>query len=30
MKCDTIARGVVNAARDVNLKMPLVVRLSGR
>jgi len=29
MKCDVIAEGVVAAARDVQLKVPLVVRLEG-
>ncbi len=29
MKCDVIANGVVAAARDVQLKVPLVVRLEG-
>jgi succinyl-CoA synthetase beta subunit len=29
MKCDVIAAGVVAAARDVQLKIPLVVRLEG-
>jgi len=29
MKCDVIAEGVVAAARDVHLKVPLVVRLEG-
>ena len=29
MKCDTIATGVVTAAREVSLKVPLVVRLEG-
>jgi succinyl-CoA synthetase beta subunit len=29
MKCDTIAEGVVAAARDVHLAVPLVVRLEG-
>jgi succinyl-CoA synthetase beta subunit len=29
MKCDTIATGVVQAARQVALKVPLVVRLEG-
>ena len=29
MKCDTIASGVVQAARDVNLAVPLVVRMKG-
>ncbi|MFM8979697.1 MAG: ADP-forming succinate--CoA ligase subunit beta [Planctomycetia bacterium] len=29
MKCDVVAQGVVNAARAVGLKHPLVVRLEG-
>ena len=29
MKCDTIANGVVAAAREVNLQVPLVVRMKG-
>ncbi len=29
MKCDIIAEGVVAAARDVDLKLPVVVRLEG-
>ena len=29
MKCDVIADGVVAAAREVSLKVPLVVRLEG-
>ena len=29
MKCDVIAQGVVSAAREVRLKVPLVVRLEG-
>ena len=29
MKCDMIAEGVVAAAREVNLNVPLVVRLEG-
>lgn len=29
MKCDTIATGVVQAARDVQIKVPVVVRLQG-
>lgn len=29
MKCDIIADGIVAAARDVNLSVPLVVRLEG-
>jgi len=29
MKCDVIARGVIAAAKTVDLKIPLVVRLEG-
>ncbi|HEX6690502.1 MAG TPA: hypothetical protein VF110_05070, partial [Burkholderiales bacterium] len=29
MKCDTIAAGVVAAAREVKLSVPLVVRMKG-
>ena len=29
MRCDTIATGVVAAAREVNLSVPLVVRMKG-
>ena len=29
MRCDVIAEGLVNAAREVNLGVPLVVRLEG-
>ena len=29
MKCDTIALGIIQAAKEVGLKMPLVVRLEG-
>src|SRR6202043_2488084 len=29
MRCDVIAKGVVAAAREVNLHVPLVVRLEG-
>jgi len=29
MKCDTIADGIVTAAKEVNLSVPLVVRLEG-
>jgi succinyl-CoA synthetase beta subunit len=29
MKCDTIATGVVAAAREVKLSVPLVVRMKG-
>ena len=29
MKCDVIAEGVIAAAKEVRLKVPLVVRLEG-
>ena len=29
MRCDTIAEGVIAAAREVNLSVPLVVRMKG-
>ncbi len=29
MRCDVIAEGVVSAAREVQLSVPLVVRLEG-
>ena len=29
MRCDVIASGIVNAAKEVSLKVPLVVRLEG-
>jgi succinyl-CoA synthetase beta subunit len=29
MKCDVIARGIVAAAKEVGLEVPLVVRLEG-
>ena len=29
MKCDVIAEGIVKAAKEVELKLPLVVRLEG-
>ena len=29
MRCDVIAEGVIAAAKDVDLKIPLVVRLEG-
>ena len=29
MKCDTIAKGVIAAAREVKLSIPLIVRLEG-
>ena len=29
MKCDVIAEGIVNAAKGVGIKVPLIVRLEG-
>ena len=29
MRCDVLAKGVVDAAKDTNLSVPLVVRLAG-
>lgn len=29
MKCDVIASGIVNAAKEVGVSVPLVVRLEG-
>jgi len=29
MKCDVIAEGIIAAAKEVNLSVPLVVRLEG-
>ena len=29
MKCDVISQGIVNAAKSLNLQVPLVVRLEG-
>jgi succinyl-CoA synthetase beta subunit len=29
MKCDVIAQGVINAARNIGLKKPIVIRLKG-
>jgi succinyl-CoA synthetase beta subunit len=29
MRCDIIAQGVIDAAKETNLKVPLVVRLAG-
>ena len=29
MKCDTIAQGIITAAKEVKLSVPLVVRLEG-
>ena len=29
MRCDVIAQGVIDAAKEMNLTVPLVVRLAG-
>ncbi len=29
MKCDTIAEGVITAAKEVGIEVPLIVRLEG-
>ena len=29
MRCDVLAQGVIDAAREINLSIPLVVRLAG-
>lgn len=29
MRCDIIAQGIIAATRDLNLTLPLVVRLQG-
>jgi succinyl-CoA synthetase beta subunit len=29
MRCDVIAQGIINAAREMKLEVPLVVRLEG-
>ena len=29
MQCDVLAQGVVEAAKEINIKVPLVVRLAG-
>ena len=29
MRCDVLAQGVVDAAKETNLSVPLVVRLAG-
>ena len=29
MRCDVLAQGVVNAAKDMKINVPLVVRLAG-
>ena len=30
MRCDIIAEGIIAAARELDLSMPVVVRLQGR
>ena len=29
MRCDILAQGVVDAAKEINIRVPLVVRLAG-
>jgi succinyl-CoA synthetase beta subunit len=29
LRCDTLATGVVAAARDLNIQVPIVVRMEG-
>ena len=29
MRCDVLAQGVVEAAKEINISVPLVVRLAG-
>ena len=29
MRCDVLAQGVIDAAKEINLSVPLVVRLAG-
>ena len=29
MKCETIAQGIINAAKQVKIEVPVVVRLTG-
>ena len=29
MRCDVLARGVIDADKEINLSVPLVVRLAG-
>jgi succinyl-CoA synthetase beta subunit len=29
MKCDTIANGIVQAAKNIGLKKPVIIRLEG-
>ena len=30
MRCDVIAQGIIDAARQLSLKIPIVVRLQGK
>ena len=30
MQCDVLAQGVVEAAKEINIKVPLVVKLAGK
>ena len=29
MRCDEIARGIIAAAQEINMRVPIVVRLQG-
>jgi succinyl-CoA synthetase beta subunit len=29
MRCDVLAQGVVDAAKEININVPLIVRLAG-
>ena len=29
MRCDVLAQGVIDAAKEINIKIPIVVRLAG-
>ena len=29
MRCDVLAQGVIDAAKEININVPLVVRLAG-
>ena len=29
MRCDVLAQGVIDAAKEINISVPLVVRLAG-
>ena len=30
MRCDIIAKGIVQAGKDLDIKIPIVVRLQGK